>query len=248
MFSLTIKSIRANKARFLLTGVAVMLGVAFMAGTLVLTDTIKKSYDNVAANVYKSTDAVVRSARHVEERRATATSGARSTRRRSQPVRAVPGRASGRGAAGRRRRRRRPRRRAARRQPATGRSRSRSAGRTTPALNPMELVSGHAPRAPDEIVIDRASPTKGHFAVGETVHVVSQVGSQRVPPRRCRDLRRRRQRRRRPGRGVRAGDRGDGARYARSLHRDPGRRRARRVAGSRSSPTSAPRCTTRTPK
>ena len=48
MLSLTIKSIRANKARFLLTGLAVLLGVAFMAGTLVLTDTIKKSYDDVA--------------------------------------------------------------------------------------------------------------------------------------------------------------------------------------------------------
>ena len=62
MFSLTIKSIRANKARFVLTAVAVMLGVAFMAGTLVLTDTIKQSYDNLAGHVYEDTDAVVRSA------------------------------------------------------------------------------------------------------------------------------------------------------------------------------------------
>ena len=46
MFSLTINSILAKKVRFLLTGVAVILGVAFMAGTLVLTDTIKKSYDD----------------------------------------------------------------------------------------------------------------------------------------------------------------------------------------------------------
>ena len=53
MISLTIKSIRANKARFFLTGVAVMLGVAFMAGTFVLTDTIKKSYDDISANVYQ---------------------------------------------------------------------------------------------------------------------------------------------------------------------------------------------------
>ncbi len=63
MFALTIKSIRAKKVRFLLTSVAVILGVAFMAGTLVLTDTIKQSYDDVAGNVYKSTDAVVRSNR-----------------------------------------------------------------------------------------------------------------------------------------------------------------------------------------
>ena len=62
MLSLTFKSVRANKARFFLTGIAVLLGVAFMAGTFVLTDTIKKSYDDVSANVYRSTDAVVRSA------------------------------------------------------------------------------------------------------------------------------------------------------------------------------------------
>ena len=42
MFRLTLKTIRAKKSRFFLTGVAVILGVAFMAGTLVLTDTIKK--------------------------------------------------------------------------------------------------------------------------------------------------------------------------------------------------------------
>ena len=66
MFSLTINSILAKKVRFLLTSVAVILGVAFMAGTLVLTDTIKSSYDQVAGNVYKSTDAVVRSNRLVK--------------------------------------------------------------------------------------------------------------------------------------------------------------------------------------
>src|SRR3954464_13166912 len=66
MLSLAIKSIRSNKVRFVLTSVAVILGVAFMAGTLVLTDTIKKSYDDVASNVYKGTDAVVRSADHFQ--------------------------------------------------------------------------------------------------------------------------------------------------------------------------------------
>src|SRR4029078_11705579 len=66
MFSLTFKSIRANKARFFLTSVAVILGVAFMAGTLVLTDTIKKTYDDVATNVYKDTDAVVRCDSHLQ--------------------------------------------------------------------------------------------------------------------------------------------------------------------------------------
>ena len=43
MFTLTVSSMRANKSRFVLTALAVLLGVAFMAGTFVLTDTIKHS-------------------------------------------------------------------------------------------------------------------------------------------------------------------------------------------------------------
>ena len=40
MWKVTLKGIWAKKGRFLLTGVAVMLGVAFVSGTFVLTATI----------------------------------------------------------------------------------------------------------------------------------------------------------------------------------------------------------------
>ena len=40
MFETTIKSLLARKLRLLTTGLAVLIGVAFMAGTFVLTDTI----------------------------------------------------------------------------------------------------------------------------------------------------------------------------------------------------------------
>jgi putative ABC transport system permease protein len=178
MLSLTLKSIRANKARFFLTGLAVLLGVAFMAGTFVLTDTIKKSYDDISANVYRSTDAVVRSAQATDssEQGAAATRGTISASTLAT-VRAVNGVQAAEpqqlgvavvvGHDGR----------------LLDANRDRSvplalAWQDTPALNPMELVSGHAPRAPDEIVVDRASASKGHLAVGEIVHVVSQAGSQ----------------------------------------------------------------------
>jgi putative ABC transport system permease protein len=45
MFRTTIKSLVARKLRLLTTSVAVMLGVAFMAGTLVLTDTLDQTLD-----------------------------------------------------------------------------------------------------------------------------------------------------------------------------------------------------------
>ncbi|HEX4778121.1 MAG TPA: ABC transporter substrate-binding protein, partial [Acidimicrobiia bacterium] len=69
MLSLTFASVRANARKFVLTAVAVVLGVAFMTATFVLTDTIQKSYDDVATNVYAHTDAVVRSTRHTESDR-----------------------------------------------------------------------------------------------------------------------------------------------------------------------------------
>ena len=62
MFKLTLRGLVAHKLRFLLTGIAVVLGVAFVSGTLVFTDTVKKTFDSLFASVYDGTDAYVRSA------------------------------------------------------------------------------------------------------------------------------------------------------------------------------------------
>ena len=50
----------AHKLRLFATALAVTLGVAFMAGTLVLTDTVTKTFDDLFGDVYQGTDAVVR--------------------------------------------------------------------------------------------------------------------------------------------------------------------------------------------
>src|SRR3954452_2983027 len=60
MYSLTIKALWAHKLRYALTGVAVVLGVAFMVGTLVLTDTMGKTFDEVVASANDGTDVIVR--------------------------------------------------------------------------------------------------------------------------------------------------------------------------------------------
>ena len=60
MWKVTRKGVAANKIRFLLTAIAVVLGVAFVSGTLVLTATIQKTFDDLFTNIYKNTDAVVR--------------------------------------------------------------------------------------------------------------------------------------------------------------------------------------------
>ena len=62
MFKLTIKELAAHKLRLLTTAFAVLLGVAFMAGTLVFTDTISATFDSALADADEGVDAYVRSA------------------------------------------------------------------------------------------------------------------------------------------------------------------------------------------
>lgn len=55
-------SLRAHKRRFVGTVCAVVLGVAFLGGTLVMSDTLRASFDTLFGNATSGTDAVVRSA------------------------------------------------------------------------------------------------------------------------------------------------------------------------------------------
>ena len=61
MLRVTLKNLFARKFRLVLTSLAVVLGVAFMAGTFVLTDTIGKVFDELFADVNRGVDVAVRS-------------------------------------------------------------------------------------------------------------------------------------------------------------------------------------------
>src|SRR5262252_5748956 len=60
MFKITLQSLLVRKRRLVTTALAVILGVAFTAGTLILTDTMKSIFNDLSAGAYKGTDAVVR--------------------------------------------------------------------------------------------------------------------------------------------------------------------------------------------
>lgn len=66
MLRATLKDLWARKIRLLTTSAAVLLGVAFMAGTLVLTDTVSRTFDDVFADVNRGTDGYVRAKATVE--------------------------------------------------------------------------------------------------------------------------------------------------------------------------------------
>mgnify|MGYP001102009349 CR=1 FL=1 len=63
MLRLAISILRVRKTRALLAAAAITLGVAFMSATLVLTDSLGSTVDDVTASATSGTDAVVRSDR-----------------------------------------------------------------------------------------------------------------------------------------------------------------------------------------
>jgi putative ABC transport system permease protein len=59
MMGVTLRGIAGRKMRSLLTALAIVLGVAMVSGTYVLTDTFKKAFDSIFEESYAGTDAVV---------------------------------------------------------------------------------------------------------------------------------------------------------------------------------------------
>ncbi len=59
MFLVALKGLAGRKVRAALTAVAIVLGVAMISGTYILTDTIKAAFSTVFTTVYAKTDAVV---------------------------------------------------------------------------------------------------------------------------------------------------------------------------------------------
>src|SRR3954471_15524348 len=60
MLSATIKGMLAHKLRLVLTATPIALGVAFLAGTLMLNDSMQRAFDNVFGSINSGTDVAVR--------------------------------------------------------------------------------------------------------------------------------------------------------------------------------------------
>jgi putative ABC transport system permease protein len=59
MFLVALKGLAGRKLRAALTAIAIVLGVAMISGTYILTDTIKAAFSTVFTTVYAKTDAVI---------------------------------------------------------------------------------------------------------------------------------------------------------------------------------------------
>lgn len=167
MTKLTFRGLRAHKRRLIGSFLAVFLGVAFLCGTLVLSDTLSSSIDRFFTQAYARTDVVVRNA--------TSTTDDSSSPRGMVPrsvldrVRQVSGVANA--------------------EPVIqgvgtvlGKNGeqinvqgARVAGNwvSDPALNPYHIAEGRAPQNGDEVVINRGLATLGSLKVGDTTTVLT---------------------------------------------------------------------------
>jgi putative ABC transport system permease protein len=179
MFSTALRNLWAHKVRLLATALSIMLGVAFVAGTLVLTATMRKTFDNLFSDVYRGTDAVVRAKAAFEGPQGTGTQRGRVDAALVPKLQSVDGVRAAEGAVfgyarliskdGK-----------ALGNPATGAPTIGSNWAESSALNQFHLVSGSPPTADNEVVIDRKSARDGGFAVGDTATVLVQGGPQHV--------------------------------------------------------------------
>src|SRR3954454_13583581 len=60
MLTMTLRSMLAHKLRLALTTSSILLGISFLAGTLILTDTVKVAFDQLFGKITAGTDVVVR--------------------------------------------------------------------------------------------------------------------------------------------------------------------------------------------
>jgi putative ABC transport system permease protein len=56
MRSVTLKGLLAHKLRLMLTALAIILGVTFISGTYVLTDTLHNTFTTLFSNIYSKID------------------------------------------------------------------------------------------------------------------------------------------------------------------------------------------------
>ncbi len=169
MFKVVVSGLWARRARLLSTALAIVAGVAFMSGSFTLTDTMRRTFDDLFANAFQRAAVVVQTHSDIET--------GFSARPQRLPasvlpaVRAVPGVATASpyvagyfqlvkpdgsflGGSG-------------------GPNPEGFGWITDPDLNPYRIISGRAPVAADEITIDKNSARLGPFRIGDTVNTLS---------------------------------------------------------------------------
>ena len=177
MRTVTLKNLLSHKLRLVLTSLAIVLGVTFISGTFVLTDTLHGLFSSLVGTVYHKIDFEVRGVAQFPT--ADAASAVRNPLPESllQSVRAVPGVEAASGEV-------------------TGYAQFLTRGGTpisnggAPTLgmnfdpnqqiSELHLIKGSPPSNPGDVVMDAGTASKHHFAVGQHVRVLGGGSSART--------------------------------------------------------------------
>jgi putative ABC transport system permease protein len=168
----TLKGLLAHKLRLALTGLAIVLGVTFISGTLVLTDTLHATFNTLFSHVYQNVDFEIRGKAAFAN---NAANGSGSAIRKPIPesivteVRRIPGVAYAQGTV-------------------TGYAQFvapdgkavTTGGAPTiglsfdpnTQLSALHLSSGRAPAGPGQVAMDAGTARKYHFHVGDHVRIL----------------------------------------------------------------------------
>jgi putative ABC transport system permease protein len=177
MRNVTIKGLLAHKLRLALTSLAIVLGVTFISGSFVLTDTLHNLFDGLVGNIYQKIDFQVRGVAQFPT--SDAANAVRNplaeqvleTVRRAPGVEGAYGEVSG----------------YAQFLSRQGTPISNGGAITLgidfdpdQQISELRLVQGKAPSSPDDVVMDAGTASKYHFAVGQTVRVLSAASAPRA--------------------------------------------------------------------
>ncbi len=172
MFRLMLDNLVARKFRLLSTALSVVIGVAFLVGSLVLIDTISRSFDDLFADVNQGVDAEVRSSEALETDFGTIRG--RIDASVVAEVEEVPGVKAAAGSVFGYAQLVAPNGEAMG-NPGQGAPTLGFSWTDVAELNPMRLLGGgRAPVAAGEVVIDLKSANDGPFAVGDSVTILLQ--------------------------------------------------------------------------
>jgi putative ABC transport system permease protein len=172
MMRVALRGLAGRKLRSALTAIAIVLGVAMVSGTYVLTDTIDRAFDTIFTESYAGTDAVITGAESDISFQGSSADIPPIPADLLGRVRAVSGVES-----------------------AAGSVMDESATKildrdgdaigsnaptfgfgidaTVPRFNPLQLRDGRWPSGPNEVVLDAGTAADEHYEVGQTVSIAT---------------------------------------------------------------------------
>ena len=173
MLKVALKGLLGRKLRASLTAIAIVLGVAMMSGTFVLTDTINGAFNSIITQTYKNADAIITGKTSFQNINGNGVQAPSFPETLLPKVKALPGVSAAAGAVSDDK---------TKLVGSDGKAIT-SGGAPQIALsvdpndhtfNPLKLTSGSWPRGDDQVAIDSDTAGSENYAVGDTIGVESQ--------------------------------------------------------------------------